>query len=67
MLGKNCRFTPSCSSYAIEAINAYGALHGTWLALKRIGRCHPFHPGGNDPVPLIKQQSSLPSNKRELK
>lgn len=51
MLGQNCRFSPTCSEYAIIAIDRYGAWKGTGLALKRIGRCHPFHPGGIDEVP----------------
>jgi putative membrane protein insertion efficiency factor len=46
-----CRFQPSCSGYAIEAIEKHGALKGSLLALKRLGRCHPFHQGGYDPVP----------------
>jgi len=46
-----CRFYPSCSLYALQAIDEYGALRGGWMALKRIARCHPFHPGGFDPVP----------------
>ena len=47
----SCRFYPTCSTYAIQAIEKYGAGKGAWLALKRIARCHPFHPGVYDPVP----------------
>jgi putative membrane protein insertion efficiency factor len=49
-----CRFAPTCSQYAVEAVTAHGARHGTWLALRRIARCHPFNPGGVDHVPLPK-------------
>ena len=51
LLGARCRFYPSCSSYGIEAITAFGAARGSWMTLKRIGRCHPWHKGGFDPVP----------------
>jgi uncharacterized protein len=47
-----CRFTPSCSEYALEALRHHGALAGTWLAMKRIGRCHPWGGCGDDPVPI---------------
>ncbi len=46
-----CRFSPSCSRYALEALDQHGALQGSWLTLRRLGRCHPFHAGGFDPVP----------------
>ena len=51
LLGGQCRFYPSCSRYGLDAIRVHGAGRGGWLTLKRLSRCHPFHPGGYDPVP----------------
>lgn len=51
LLGQNCRYHPSCSHYAIEAVEIHGPVRGTWMALRRVGRCHPWHEGGYDPVP----------------
>jgi putative membrane protein insertion efficiency factor len=53
LLGPCCRFTPSCSSYAILSIQRFGMMEGVWFTLKRLMKCHPFYPGGYDPVPEI--------------
>jgi putative membrane protein insertion efficiency factor len=57
-LPPRCRFHPSCSQYALEALTVHGAARGSWLAIRRVGRCHPWHDGGLDPVPPSNVRSS---------
>lgn len=57
LLGPVCRFQPSCSRYAVGCLELHGAARGSWLTIRRLSRCHPFHPGGYDPPPLPKGQA----------
>lgn len=65
LLGPRCRFKPTCSHYAVEAIEEWGVLKGGWLALKRIGKCHPWGPWGYDPVPKKEEEEKEEMLKNE--
>jgi len=65
LLGNNCRFQPTCSSYSIQAIERFGVIKGLWLTTKRIAKCHPLHDGGEDPLP--EQFSWFKANTENIK
>ena len=58
LMASHCRFYPSCSCYSLQAIELHGVVKGGWLSLRRLGRCHPWNPGGYDPVPPVEQPQS---------
>jgi len=62
VLGNNCRFHPTCSQYALEAIDTHGVIRGSWMAMRRLAKCHPWHAGGVDPVPAVGRHQSPKGN-----
>jgi len=66
VIGPRCRFYPTCSTYMIEAIKAHGPIKGTWLGLKRLGRCHPYNDGGYDPVPSCCDHTQHPTQEGDI-
>jgi len=62
LYGQRCRYYPSCSAYALEAVQTHGALRGSWLAVRRVGRCHPWSPGGVDLVPPARSSAQQDSS-----
>lgn len=66
VMGNQCRFHPSCSQYALEAVEAYGAVRGSWMAMRRLSRCHPLNPGGFDPVE-VNTTEVFPANSSSTK
>ncbi|HZV27202.1 MAG TPA: membrane protein insertion efficiency factor YidD [Acidothermaceae bacterium] len=66
-LGQRCRFAPSCSAYAVTALQTHGAIRGLWLAARRIARCHPWNPGGVDPVPPARSTAVVAPSSSVIK
>ncbi|HEY5202121.1 MAG TPA: membrane protein insertion efficiency factor YidD [Acidothermaceae bacterium] len=66
-LGQRCRFAPSCSAYAVTALQTHGAIRGLWLAARRIARCHPWNPGGVDPVPPARSTANVAPSSSVIK
>ncbi len=64
LYGQVCRYYPSCSAYALEAVQEHGSVRGSWLALRRVGRCHPWASGGYDPVPPRRDPDATPTRRR---